>query len=454
MIKYEHISDVLGGSDMTGWTVGATVAKAARWLTATLVAGLVAATAPARAVELSLWSPPFFTPGAGLPAMADAYRDLYARFEAENPGIRIRYEVIPGNVEALRHYLTAAGANNLPDVALLDASWVARLAQTGKLQALNDLWTAENRAKVLPDAVAMVTIDGRVYSVPFHTSLRALVYRRDTLASLGFEQPPASWDRFLAYAEAAKAKGLHAIMYPGHGSAHTMLHMLSMFWGLGGELVDEAGRPVFFEGRSREVLETVYATYRMLIEKGYMPASVGTMDETGLRPFFYSGENAMSAQSTSSLQQIYADRPPLQGNLGIMSHPMPGDAKAKPVLGGWTYGIFASAPDRKQAAWKFVEFVTRPENLGRLNVVHGHLPVLQAIWDQEPYRSDPLMVATRRILETHGMRPLPTAPIYPAIAAAWSQQMADVLSGRTTPARAVENARNQVQAEFRRISNR
>jgi hypothetical protein len=32
--------------------------------------------------------------------------------------------------------------------------------------------------------------------------------------------------------------------------------------------------------------------------------------------------------------------------------------------------------------------------------------------------------------------------------------MADVLSGRTTPARAVENARNQVQAEFRRISNR
>jgi multiple sugar transport system substrate-binding protein len=424
------------------------------WLMAVTVAALTAMTTMARAVELSLWSPPFFTPAAGLPAMADAYRDLYARFEAENPGVRIKFEVIPGNVEALRHYLTAAGANNLPDIALLDGSWVGRLSQTGKLQALNDLWPAEKRAQVLPASIDMVTIDGRIYTVPFHTSLRALIYRKDALARLGFDSAPATWDRFLAYAEAAKAGGFHAVMYPGSGTAHTMLHMLSMFWGLGGELVDEAGRPVFFEGRSKEALETVYATYRMLTEKGYMPLDVATKDETGLRPYFYSGENTMSAQSTSSLQQIYADRPALRDNLGIMNYPLPGGGVGKPSLGGWTYGIFAAAPERKAAAWKFVEFVTRPENLGPLNIVHGHLPIVKAIWEQDFFRNDPLMVAAREILDRQGMRPLPTAPIYPAISAAWTQQMADVLSGKTTPARAVENARNQVQAEYRRIGNR
>ena len=49
---------------------------------------------------------------------------------------------------AQRHY---------PDLALLDGFWISRLVETGKLQALDDLWSKESRAQWLPASVVAVT---------------------------------------------------------------------------------------------------------------------------------------------------------------------------------------------------------------------------------------------------------------------------------------------------------
>jgi ABC-type glycerol-3-phosphate transport system substrate-binding protein len=51
-----------------------------------------------------------------------------------------------------------------------------------------------------------------------------------------------------------------------------------------------------------------------------------------------------------------------------------------------------------------------------------------------------------------GMKPRPSVPIYPAITAAWSAQMADVIAGNITPAQAVDNARDTVMAEYERMN--
>ena len=408
----------------------------------------------ANAVELTLWAPTGFTPQAGLPAVADAYQDLYTRFQQENPDITLKFEVLPGGTEALTQILTAASAGNLPDLAVLDGFWIARLVETGKLQPLNDLWPEAERSKFYKQVVDAVTFDDKIYAAWFYNAWRGLYYRKDTLAKLGYETPPATWEEFLAYAEKAKAANMSAVMYPGSATELTALHMLSMFWGLGGELVDDAGKPVFFEGSHRAALEQVYSMYRELVEKGYMPLDVSTMDEAAIRPFFYSGENALTAQSSSAVTQMYADVPDLKGNLGAFNYPLPGGAAATPILVGWTYGIFAADPERKAAAWKFIDFALKPENLGKLNSAAGHLPVVQSIWEQEFYKTDPLMVQFKGIFDSGGMRARPAVPIYPTITSAWAQQMADVLAGNITPAQAVDNARDQVMAEYDRLSTR
>src|SRR5690606_2794928 len=140
--------------------------------------------------------------------------------------------------------------------------------------------------------------------------------------------------------------------------------MLPIFWGLGGEVVDDTGRPVFFEGENRDKLEQTYQIYRDLVAEGLMPADVATMVEPDLRPYFYANETFAMAQSSSSASQLYADVPALQGDLAAFGLPLPTGDAAVPVMVGWTYGIFTDDPERKAAAWKFIEFALRPENLG------------------------------------------------------------------------------------------
>ena len=419
-----------------------------------VAASLAAVTTAAPAVELTIWAHPAFTPSAGLPSVAEAYEKAYADFQAANPDITLQYEVMRGGTEALQQFLTAATGDNLPDLALLDGFWISRLVETGELQPLNDLWSEEARANWLPASVDAVTLNGNVYAVPFHTSWRGLFYPISTMNDLGYESPPQDWQEFLEFGEKAKADGMYATMLPGGAGEVSALHLISMFWGLGGELVDETGKPVFFEGDSRAALEQVYGLYRELVEKEMMPADIATIDEGGIRTYLYSGETATGAASSSHVTSMYTDNPSFVGNLGIMNYPLPEGSEAVPLLTGFTYGIFTSDPERQQAAWKFIEFLTEAENIGPLNANAGHLPVVTAVWEQDFYENDPLMQQFRAIVEDGGMRPRPSVPIYPVLANALSTQLAGVVSGAVTPAQAVDNARNEVMAEYERMASR
>lgn len=423
-----------------------------RLIAFTLFLGLLT---PAFAVDLLIWAHPDFTPAAGLPAVAEAYQRAYDRFEAENPDINLEFEVMAGGTEALQQFLTAAGSGNLPELALLDGFWIARIVETGQLQPLNDLWSEESRANWLPRSVEAVTLDGDIYAVPFHTSWRGLFYAVDTMQGLGFDTPPATWDEFLEFGAAAKEAGAYATMWPAVGNNEvTALHMLSMFWGLGGELVDEEGAPVFFDGENRAALERVFGMYRELVELGYMPQDITTTDERGIRPYFYTGETATAAASSSHITTFYNDTPTLRGNLGVFNYPLPDGALAVPALTGFTYGIFASDPEVKEAAWRFIEFITSPEIIGELNAGAGHIPVVSQVWDQPFYRDDPLMQQFREIVESGRMQPRPSVPIYPVITNAWSSELAGVVSGAITPAQAVDNARDVVMTEYERLTDR
>jgi multiple sugar transport system substrate-binding protein len=416
------------------------------------LAAMLAAPA-AQAVDLTLWVHPDFSPSAGLPSVADAYKQAYAEFEKENPGITLKYEIERGGTEALQQFLTAATSNTLPDLALLDGFWISRLTETGKLQPLNDLWSEESRSHWLKQSIDAVTLDGKIYAVPFHTSWRGLFYPIDTMKQLGFDTPPQNWDQLLQLGEKAKAEGMSATMLPMASGEVTALHMLSMFWGLGGKMVDDTGKPVFFEGKNRQALEKVYSLYRELIEKGMMPADT-TLDETKIRPFLYAHQTASIAASTSRITTMYTDDPALKGNLGAFNYPLPGDAKAVPVLTGFTYGIFTADAEKRAAAWKFISFITRPDVIGKLNALAGHLPVVNEVWDQPFYKNDPLMQQFRAIVEHGGMRPRPSVPIYPVTTAAWAAQMADVATGKITPAQAVDKARDTVMAQYQRLTSR
>jgi len=424
-----------------------------KWLlTTALVASLCG---PASAVELAVWAQTDLSPNAALGPVATAFTDLYAKFQADNPDITLKYEILPGGTEALPSLLTAASTGNLPDVAILDSFWVARIVQTGKLQPLDGLWSKEAQASLIPAAVKSLTFDGKVYAVMFSNAWRGAFYRPSEMKTLGYDAPPSSWTEFLAYGEKAKAAGKSALMLPGAATEVTTLHLISMFWGFGGQLVDEAGKPVFFEGGNRAALEKTYGVYRELVEKGLMPESVSTMNEKDLRPFFYTGETLAIANSSSGLQQMYADKPDLNGDIGAFPLPLPNGELSAPILGGQSWGIFAEDAEHKAAAWKLVDFMNRPESVTAINSAKGYLPVADAVWQQKFFADSPLMQQFKSIFDKAKLvQTRPPVPIYPVLSAALSDQVASVLAGTKTPSQAVDAARDVVMAEFARLQAR
>jgi len=286
-----------------------------------------------------------------------------------------------------------------------------------------------------------------------YNSWRGLFYRPSAVAKFGYKAPPADWQDFLKFgADAKKAGFTSAIMMPANKSELTMLYLYPQFLGLGGQIQDDKGRPNFFEPPNRAKLEQVLQMWRDLVAQGLMPAQVGSMDELKTRPFFYSGETATLGSSTSFIKQKYLDQPHLVGDLNVVPLPLPGGATPVPLLAAWGYVIFAKDPERQALAKKFVRHMLAADTLGRLNAVHGHLPLRKSIWRDVPaFSQDPIMQSMFKIQSDPRLQERSIFPIYPAIKDAIAEQVAEVIAGQITPARAVDRARDFVMAAYARM---
>lgn len=417
---------------------------------------LAIASSPAVAVELNILVTSGYSPAAGFVPAAEIHQRLYEEFQQENPDITLKYELLDPGPTGLQKLLTLASSNNLPDAVIVDGQWIARLVQSDVLQALDTYWPEEDRADFHPAVIDAETIDGKPYAVMFQTGMRGLLYRPSALQAIGLDEFPKTVDEMMAAAEQLKAQGMSAEMVPAKATDEpSTMHMLAIYWGLGGELVDEDGAPVFFEGENAGHLAQVYQMYHDMVASGAMLADVTTMDEGALRPYFYGGEVLAIGGSSSGVKQMWSELPDLENDMSVAPYPMP-VAGTEPVtiLGGFAYGLTAKDPERAEAAWKFIEFMTESENLGEVCEALGILPVRSSIWENNTFFSTTPIMQSYRKLYDGNMKTRPAVPIYTAISSAISSQLAGVISGAISPEDAVLAARDAVMPEYERQTTR
>jgi multiple sugar transport system substrate-binding protein len=420
-----------------------------------VAATLLATVVNASAVNLTVLVPAGYSPSSGYIPGAELHQQLYTQFQAENPDIAINFEVLDGGPAGLQKLLTAAQSNTLPDVAIVDGQWIPRLVQSDVLRPLDQLWPEEDRADFHPAVLAAETVDGVPFAIMFQTGMRGLIYRPSVMAAAGLSAFPAAFDEFMAAAKVLKDQGITAELVPAKAEEEpSTMHMLSIFWGLGGELVDADGKPVFFEGDNAEHLATVYRMYHQMVAEGAMLPDVTTMDEGALRPFFYGGEVFSIGGSSSGVRQMWTDMPELTDDLAVAPYPMPDGKAPVTILGGFAYALTATDPEKQEAGWKFIEFMNSPEVMGKINETLGQLPVRNSIWaSNEFFSTNPMMLSYRAMYEGD-MKTRPAVPIYTTISSAISSQLADVISGRLLPEDAVAAARDAVMLEYERQLSR
>ncbi|MGI5352100.1 ABC transporter substrate-binding protein [Streptomyces sp. CA-250714] len=154
----------------------------------------------------------FWSALRGSQEVVDAYNKSQRR-------VHVDFQQIPaGNQGGYAKLSNAARAGNAPDVATLEYPQVPGFAIDGVARDITPLVSERLRKKLLPQALALTTFEGRTFSVPLDVEPMVFLYRRDLFAKHGIEVP-RTWSQFEKAARQIKraAPGSRIATFPTDG---------------------------------------------------------------------------------------------------------------------------------------------------------------------------------------------------------------------------------------------
>ena len=403
---------------------------------------------PDAPLVLRVWAQQDYSHLAARPAIANVFHEIFAEWARAHPDVQLEISVMPALEMHKAKLLLAAAADRLPDVASVDSFWMPLFLEGHHVQPLDPYWPAEDRADYVPFAIeALSDKEGHVYGMWHGTDCRMLYYRKDLVPV-----PPKTWDELIATAaRIAREKHVAGYLYNAGRWEAAVFDHLGMFWGQGGQLVDDAGRPVFGEPPNREKMVRVFSFLRETVASGASPRAVlGHNDYQQLTSAAIAGDAAMFLGGNWQLASLREGLPPAEfAKWDVAPIPQAPGARETTGTGGWVWVMFAKDPARQRASAEFLQFVESRANAGRILEVTGQLPVRRSTYRDVPFfREDPWYVKFGEMV-AHG-RARPGVPLYPTISEQLQLAVGYAVAGDKTPEAAVEDAWRAVQAEAAR----
>jgi multiple sugar transport system substrate-binding protein len=353
------------------------------------------------------------------------WRDIIGRFNSAHPQSPVRLVEGPAPTDSREDmYSTAflAGRSGY-DIVFCDVIWVPKLAAAGWLLDLTDRLSSADRDDFLPADLEGGTYNGRLYRIPAFTDAGLLYYRSDLVR----RAPETFQDLVDAASELGNADRT-GYVWQGKQYEGLITNYLEVLWGYGGEWITPDRRVLLDSKEALEALEFLKSSVGTI-----SPAGVTTYTEEETRNLFQNGRSvfmrnwfyvwSLVNQPDSQLKRKVAFVP--------MVHSRAGASAA--TLGGWGFAVSRFSPN-PDAAWEFVEFVTRPEQLRQLYLMGGRIPARKHLVPEE-FRA---IVANAR--------PRPPIPEYAQVSDILQRWVSAALAGISTPEEALRNATRETRA--------
>ena len=335
---------------------------------------------------------------------------LLEGFEREHPDVRVRIEQLPWTA-AHEKMLTAFAGNAMPDVAQLGNTWLPEFVALNALEPLDDRVQTSidiDAADYFPGIWDTNRVGENLFGIPWYVDTKLLFYRRDLLEQAGFSSPPKTWDEWWQMLVAVKERvgpKRYAILLP----LQEYDPLVALALQQGEPLLRDDGR--FGNFRSAAFRRT-WKFYLSMFERQLAPAAnaneianVWNEFARGYFSFYISGPwqiGEFKRRLPSELQTAWSTAP-LPGPQG------PGVS----IAGGSSLAIFRHSR-HKDAAWKLVQFLSRPVVQQRFYAITGNLPPRRSAWNDAALAQDPPTLAFREQLER--VRPVPKVPEWERIA--------------------------------------
>lgn len=366
---------------------------------------------------------------------AEVIQALVDRYNQEHPEVEIK-NIFIGWGELLPKLMTAAAGGEVPDIAAGDLIWIPKLAETGALVELNS-YIEKSGVDVndfYPELLKIDRYDGKFYALPVSTNNLELFYNKDLFKAAGLdpEKPPTTWDELVEVARKCTNPdqgiwGMELFTQPGEGLTWQFQVYL---WQAGGEFLgDGYSKPAFNTPAGKKALQF----WVDLIQK----EKVAPLAPWGL---FGQGKACM-VMDGSWMVGIWREQAPF--DFGTAPMPIPAGGQPATNMGGEHIFLFKTTPEKQQAAWEFVNWLTSTETQIEWDTQTGFMPVRDSVAKHERYRkwlqdTEPRLAPF--VDNQRYARARPPITRYPEVSDAFSRELEKALHGTVSVDEALANA--------------
>ena len=322
-------------------------------------------------------------------AEINAYNALIQKFEAANPGIKIKMEIVPWT-DQQEKLTTALASGGLPDVSMLGNNVVAQYQHIGALAPLDDYVAAESTKRgdditkdFWPGDKLYYYLDNHWWGMPVAEDTLGLFYRKDLFQAAGL-QPPTTWDEFKTAAQKLTKAGVYGAGLLQSIDYVTLQAFMSVYLSYGARFLNDQGQCGFDTPEFKQALDY----YTSIFKSGWAPPDSGTYAFPDMEAQWKAGKLAMFIDSAYLWADTNSAAPDVGKNMGVAT--VPSGPKGKfAFLGGWPLVLWNTSKV-KDAAAAWIMFATNAENVVELDRAAGQLPgrVSGASldpWNKEPY---------------------------------------------------------------------
>lgn len=370
--------------------------------------------------KLTFWFPTFAA-ADGEVTDEEFWNEKMDVFEEEN-NCEVKVEIIPwDNYE--EKYLTGVNSNDSPDVGYLYMEMFYDYIDMGALSDIDKYFTDEEKDNYL--YYDLGNIQGKQYALPVIVgNPRILTANMDILKQAGIERVPATWDELKEACQAVKKNvpDVAPLMEDWGNSHYGSLNSIywPIFWGAGGEIVDEEGNLTIDTEAGLEATKYIYG----LKEEGLLPDS-STSNDDALEPF-KNGEAAMIFNASSNALQVTD----INWDYSILSGP----ENTKTFVASDSLVMFKKCENKELAA-KLMKYVTSKDVMSDFHT---------RVSEQPPITSDDTYTGDERfsdLFTNHGDE-FQSLPVFKGASSLYDtlfKNLQSMMLGELTPEEVLKN---------------
>jgi multiple sugar transport system substrate-binding protein len=378
-------------------------------------------------------------------ATVDEMNAIVGEFNTANPDIMVEIEYV--SYDALHDKITTSMASTPPayDVFLADDIWYAEFSKAGYVMDATDRITQDMRDKIFAAAWDITTVDGKVYGMPWLLDEKYFFYNEKLLNEAGFSAPPTTWEELVEQSIAIKEQGIaeYPIVWSWGQYEAAICDWVILLYGNGGSLMDASGAPAFNNEAGVETLNWMIQS----IDDGITnPASISYVEED-VRNVFSQGKAvfAVNWNYMYDLVNFNTDESQVTGQIKMALMPAfaGSGVESASINGSMGFSVAATSPN-KDAAWKYVEFLTSEDVQNRYS---AHLlPIWQTSFEGEnltklegytPANATTVPMFNAQFPFAHVR---PKVPYYPEASKTLQLALQEALTKQKTPEQALNDA--------------